>query len=576
VIEQDDLVVLVTDQERAAPPYESDSVKSWRRRELTAHQWFAENSVDFKWHYAGATACTPSRPTLLTGQYPAVHGVSQTTGISKHSDDPRMRWLRQGEVPTVGDWFGAAGFDVHYEGKWHMSDADLRDPETGGAFPTNRRNGEEIPAAVDTYLEAQQLAPFGFEGWVGPEPHGARTSNSGLVRDRITADRVVAWLNERNSRRTEGHPDALRPFLLIVCFVNPHDIVFWPRWAKDNPLEADPADPPLIGDAPSQHEDLADKPAIHVAHRRAYPTAYGQAHIVRKRYDDQAEEYRRTYYRLILEVDRQIERVRQAVLDGPRADSTTLLLTSDHGELLGSHGGLHQKWFNLFEETVRVPLFVSGPKRSAASYEEPTSHVDLVPTLMSLAGIDEAQVALELAATHSEVHPLPGRDLTGVISGGAERSVGEPVYFVTRDNILEGADTDPLVKRAGGRLRKLMPTRIEQLSFVATNLEGIVVRLGSTAGDIWKVIRVFDDPNTWSEPGVRNVVPRFFNADEVRTVAFADQWELYNLTDDPAEERNLASDDSAQSVLAQLRQMLEDTRASAVPTRNSAWPYAPA
>lgn len=568
-----DLVLIITDQQRAAPPYEDESLRSWRARELIAHQWFADNGTEFRRHYAGATACTPSRPTLLTGQYPDVHGVTQTTGMSKHADDPRMRWMRQGEVPTIGEWFGAGGYDVHYEGKWHVSDADLRDPGANEPFPTNTSDGELIGEAVEKYVEAQPLAAFGFEGWVGPEPHGRRRSNSGLVRDRVTADRSVGWLRERNSRRLEGDESARTPFLLIVCLVNPHDIVFWPAWAVDNPLEPDPADPPHVEEAPSQHEDLADKPAIHAAHRKAYPSAYGLARIVRKRYDDYADAYRQTYYRLHLEVDRQIERVRQAVLDGPRADSTTLVLTSDHGELLGSHGGLHQKWFNLFDETARVPCFVATPVREAAVHDDPTSHIDLLPTLLGLAGLDEAAIRPDLESGHSEVHPLPGVDLgPNLGSGGGEE--GRAVYMITRDNILEGADTVPLAGRQADGIRRFLPNRIEQPSHVATNLEAVVVRLDGADGDVWKLIRVFDDAATWSEPGVRNVVPRRFRPDEVRTTPFRDQWELYNLSSDPAEQDNLAAVAVHRDVLDSLKATLETIRAHAVPDRNVAWPYA--
>ena len=80
-------------------------------------------------------ACVPSRPTLFTGQYPTC-GVTQTDGLGKMADDSRMRWLREGEVPTLGHWFRAAGYDTHYDGKWHITHADLLD-DNGEPLPTN-------------------------------------------------------------------------------------------------------------------------------------------------------------------------------------------------------------------------------------------------------------------------------------------------------------------------------------------------------------------------------------------------------------------------------------------------------
>ncbi|MDG1266880.1 MAG: sulfatase-like hydrolase/transferase, partial [Ilumatobacter sp.] len=69
-----DVIVIMTDEERAAPPYESDDVAAWRRTALTGATWFEDNAVNFRRHYTGSLACVPSRPTIFTGQYPEVHG----------------------------------------------------------------------------------------------------------------------------------------------------------------------------------------------------------------------------------------------------------------------------------------------------------------------------------------------------------------------------------------------------------------------------------------------------------------------------------------------------------------------
>ena len=64
-----DVIILMTDQERAAPHYEPAEVRAWRRH-LTAAAWFEDHGVSFERHYTGSIACVPSRPTLFTGQYP--------------------------------------------------------------------------------------------------------------------------------------------------------------------------------------------------------------------------------------------------------------------------------------------------------------------------------------------------------------------------------------------------------------------------------------------------------------------------------------------------------------------------
>ena len=201
-----DVVIILTDEERAAPPYEGDDLRRWRHDTLTGRRWFDEHGVSFGRHYTGSLACVPSRPTLFTGQYPDVHGVTQTDGLGKMADDSRMRWLREGEVPTLGHWFRAGGYDTHYEGKWHISHADLIDSSSGRPLATNDDDGVVDPAAVQAYLDADPLDPFGFSGWVGPEPHGAGLANSGTRRDPIIAARVVAWSQDRYARGRAGDP----------------------------------------------------------------------------------------------------------------------------------------------------------------------------------------------------------------------------------------------------------------------------------------------------------------------------------------------------------------------------------
>ena len=567
-----DIVIVMTDEERAAPPYEPPELTAWRDRTLTGRKWFDEHGVSFQRHYTGSLACVPSRPTIFTGQYPDLHGVTQTDGIGKSADDSRMRWLRPFEVPTLGNWFRAAGYDTHYDGKWHISHADLIDPSTGQPLATNDDDGVVDPAAVRRYLEADPLAPYGFSGWVGPEPHGAPLANAGVRRDNLIADRVVAWLNDRYERRRAGDPEALKPFLLVASFVNPHDIVLFPAWQRRNPVRPSPLDPPHVPPAPTADEDLSDKPAAQIAFREAYYTGYGPAPAIERSYTRNAQQYRDLYYRLHAEVDGPLDRVRRAVTDGG-SDNAVLVRTADHGDLLGAHGGLHQKWFNLYDEATRVPFVVARIGDQATeprTVTAPTSHVDIVPTLLSAAGIDVAATAEKLAETFSEVHPLPGRDLMSVVDG-APADEDRAIYLMTRDNVLEG-DTG-----ASGLARKLKratnppaPLRIRVPAHVASNFEGLVVRVD---GHLWKLVRTFDDPATWTEPGVRHLAANGMGGDAYRSEPLDDQWELYDLTADPTESVNRWSDPDLHDLRQRLRMQLKQVRAESIPERRNPWPY---
>ncbi len=587
-----DVILLLTDEERAPVPWEDEALTRWRHETLAGRRWFDDHGVVLQRHYTGSVACVPSRPTLFTGQYPDVHGVTQTDGIGKEADDVRMRWLRPGEVPTMGHWFRALGYDTHYDGKWHITHADLTDPDTGERIATNTVEGAVLADGVAAYLDADPLDAFGFSGWVGPEPHGANLADCGLVRDPLIAARVSAWLADRYARRLAGDPAALRPFLCVASFVNPHDIVLFPAWLRlgaDAPTATDPWGTPTIPPPPTIDEDLSTKPAVQTRYRDTYPTAYGPVEIVGAMYTDHAAEYRHLYHRLHADVDGPLDAVRRAVCDGAGAGAapggTVLVRSADHGDLLGSHGGLHQKWFTLYDEAVRVPCAVvhldaaGAPTTTGApAVDAPTSHVDLLPTLLGAAGADVAALADELAATHTEVHPLPGSDLWADLVVGTV-DPRRSAYLQTRDNVLEGDLPDGLAARHNDFVDPPPEFQIAVPTSAASNVEAVVVRVvddevAGAAGHLFKCVRTFDDPAGWTEPHVRQLATSGPDGVHWRTEVLDDEWELYDLDDDPTESRNLASDPTASAALELLRGRLNDERRARVAGRHAPWPYA--
>ena len=106
---------------------------------------------------------------------------------------------------------------------------------------------------------------------------------------------------------------------------------------------------------------------------------------------------------------------------------------------------------------------------------------------------------------------------------------------------------------------------------VAANFEGIV---GIIDGQLWKLVRSFDDPATWTEPNIRHLAANGPGGAEYRTESLPDQWELYNLTADPIEADNLWPRESAGDLFVELSNRLELERAASVPSRNTPWPYA--
>lgn len=121
---------LVCDENRFPPIYESPPTQAFRQAYLNTQNLLRRNGVEFQRHYAASVACSPSRASIYTGQYPSPHGVTQTTGAAKESFDPDVLWLDPNSVPTLGDYFRGAGYATYWRGKWHASDADMLIPGT--------------------------------------------------------------------------------------------------------------------------------------------------------------------------------------------------------------------------------------------------------------------------------------------------------------------------------------------------------------------------------------------------------------------------------------------------------------
>ena len=532
-VSQPNLLLIMTDEERYPPPYESDAVKTFRRDQLGARESIRTGGLEFHRHYAGATACVPSRATLFTGQYPSLHGVSQTDGLAKGVDDPAMMWLDPNSVPTLGDWFRAGGYKTHYRGKWHISNAALPIPGSHEGLMASDDTGLPIPEAVAAYRRADRLDSYGFSGWIGREPHGAAMADCGKVRDGVFAEQVVELFGELGRARGEG------PWLAVASFVNPHDItgagMIWDQlWKFPAPDDTVPE----ITEAPSQADTFAGRPPCQEQWKALWWEML---------YEQPADlAYRRFYYFLHKLVDQAISRILEALNSSGMVDDTIVVFTSDHGDLLGAHGGMQQKWYNAYDEAIRVPLLVKGPGVVAApeGISIPTSHVDLIPTLLGLAGIDAEQAAVAVGERHDEAQGLPGQDLSGVITGKeSPESLASPVYFMTEDDMSRGLNQRNLL--SGKAFEPVtFPSRVESvIAVLPTGQDG--------AEELWKLNHYYERLDEW-------------NADHAITKnPFAGPpadpiFELHNLTIDPEERHNRVHDDS--HALSRLASLLDAQR----------------
>jgi len=564
------ILFLLVDEQRYPTVYESEALKEFRKAHLPAQNALAQKGLTFERHYIASVACVPSRTSLYTGHYPSLHGVANTDGAAKAANDPEMWWLTPGSVPTLGHYLRAGGYRAYWKGKWHAHEADLKIPGTETVVTSYDANGITDPAKESTYLKANVLDRYGFDGWVGPEPHGSDPLRSGSSaadgkqgRDPAIAAQVVKLIQDLNASKDDA------PWFIMASFTNPHDIALWgffSNLAANLRSQYDFSVPDYVPKdvfdkdkfAKTRTEKLEKKPSCQQSYKDAYAN-FMQASFVRP-------EYYRLYYKLHADVDKHLGEVVGA-LEGSRfLDNTVIIFTSDHGDILGAHGGLFQKWYMAYEEALHVP-FVVVPPGNAAPRSVPlvTSHIDLAPTILGLAGIDVESARKQIAPGFTDPLPLVGRDLSPVILGSAEpQTLAEPVFFMTDDDPSRGLDQKNFIG--------LSYDSVAQPNHVETVIADI-------DGALWKYSRYFDHPRYWSSPGtpgesgVQDLVVKPLRREptsegttqrlyqqKVKTAPRPEEFEMYNITADPLELDNLAGNASYKDREAQMRQLLAEQR----------------
>lgn len=398
------VLIFITDQQR----YTQHFPPGWDEENLPGMQRLKAHGLSFDNACTSACMCSPSRATLMTGFFPAQHGVKYTL----EENMPNDQYPYQVELPTnfknVASVMSAAGYNVIYKGKWHLSK-----PANGSTF---------VPEDVGKY---------GFQRW---DPPDAGANQAADQAGGGTADNDGRFMNDNGSVQSgdEGVLDFLngeaarqQPFCLIVSLVNPHDVLFYPLVYEANGYD----DSWLVGDIepPSTAlESLVTKPTAQQQFR-AFSVGLGPLPT----YTDR-KNYINYYGNLMKLADDYLVDILDTLETRRMLDNTLIIQTSDHGEGGMSHG-LRQKNFNFYEETLRVPLIYSNPQMYERPYHSSAlvSHVDFLPTL---AGLFDAP-------DHARAD-WQGVDYSNLVLEPSHKSVQDYVVF-TYDDFQSGQPDPP-------------------------------------------------------------------------------------------------------------------------------------
>ena len=309
----------------------------------------AASGTSFASAYCTSPICVPARASIATGRY--VHELGHWDNAAPYV----------GEQPSWGHHLDAAGYRVTTIGKLHY-----RDPSDDTGFP-DQRLAMHIAGRGDLRGIAQRpvgdvpTVP-GFEAILG-----AGSGETDYTRyDRSVTAAAVEYLEQEDDQR---------PWAAMVSFVAPH----FPLIAPDEffGLYDD-----LDLDVPVEELLAWDHPAVHV-----FRKSFG---IDRGFSDDERRRALQAYLGLCSFMDANVGEVLAALDATGQTDETLVIYTSDHGESAGAHG----LWFKhlMNEESVGVPLLLSGPGIVREVIDTPVSHIDLVPTMLDAAGVRPAQV----------------------------------------------------------------------------------------------------------------------------------------------------------------------------------------
>ncbi|NLF39829.1 sulfatase [bacterium] len=308
--------------------------------------------------------CTPSRATILTGQYGHITGVREWQALDSRRPAQLQKQLK------------AAGYATAIFGKWHLGHG-----LTNNVDQVNNNGPNAVPAD-----------PAGFDDWALLPGHGryhdpdlltpsGRIETKGYISDLIT-DFSLEWL--RNKR------DASKPFFLCVHHKAPHRS--WEPGERYKHLYQDEEIPlPETFD-----DDYKGRPAAALAKMRvsgdlnerdlkgATPPPELKGTALKNWY---YQHYIKDYLRCVASCDASVGRLLDYLDEARLAENTIVIYTSDQGFFLGDHGWYDKRF--IYEHSLRMPFVMRYPKEIPAGSvrDDIFTNLDFAPTLLDYAGV---------------------------------------------------------------------------------------------------------------------------------------------------------------------------------------------
>ncbi len=365
--ERPNILLICTDQQRY------DALGCYGNAAISTPQIdaFAAEGILFERCYVQSPVCAPSRASLLTGQYPHVHGL----------------WANGVMLPPGRERFPRALANADYDcgviGKMHLAAChggrtERRDDDGFRVYEWAHDPTHGSPEnAYHRWLEAHHPALYaaatahGF-GRVGHDAVGFDTMPTEAHYSRWVGERTIDFL--RDGREPE------KPFFLWANFYDPHHPFVAPQEYLDR---YDPATVPSPVGGPA---GLTTRPPIlTAASKKSYA---GIARGFAEYSAGEIQEAVAAYYAMVTLIDDEVGRILATLADLGLAENTLVIFTSDHGEMLGDHA-LMLKGPMMYEGATRVPLILRWPGQLPTGERrvDLVQWLDLGPTILDAAGL---------------------------------------------------------------------------------------------------------------------------------------------------------------------------------------------
>ncbi|MFB9275484.1 sulfatase-like hydrolase/transferase [Cohnella cellulosilytica] len=384
----------------------------------------ADRSVTFDNHWVGSMPCMPARRDLLTGRYNFLH---RSWGPLEPFDDSLPALLRKQGVYShlVSDHY-------HY---WEAGGATYH-----GQYTTwdNVRGQEGDPwkgEVADPQIPEHAVRYEGYRGWLFRQD----------------------WINRQYMKTEESHPQS-RTFERGLEFIRSN------RREDNWLLQIESFDPHEPFFAPQAYRDL-------------YPHDYDGKPFDWPNYErvrqtrEEAEHCRYEYAALLSMCDASLGKVLDAMDEYGLWEDTMLIVTTDHGLLLGEHDWWGKSMMPFYNEIARAPLFVWDPRTGARGERcgQLTQMIDFAPTLLEAFGAPAAPDMNGIPLTRArQAEAASRRSREAVLFGihGAHVNCTDGRYVYMRAPAKP--DNSPLYNYT------LMPTHMASL-FSVEELQGLTL-----------------------------------------------------------------------------------------------------